>query len=563
MKKRVVNIIAELLINEGVEHIFGVTGKTIAPFLDALLDYKNISFISAKHESGAALMAYGYAQGSRKLGVCCGSTGGGSTNLATGVATAYMNSVPMLVFTGQISTAEFGKGAFQESTGYGQSIDTVGFFKSIAKESFSLINPRTAADSIKYAIRSATSGRMGPVHINIPFDVQLAEADFELLKYRKEALEKEFLCESKLMTEAIGLIEKAHNPVFLVGWGGVQSGAGKEIIDIAERLNVPVATSIQGKGAIPTSHPLCLGIVGICGHPVAADYVFEKSDLLIAVGTSFSEFSTYSWDERFLKHKKIIQIDIDSREIGKNFTVETGLTGDARVIISQMNQKLASLNIQAKTSGDEVKKMIKTQGRLINPQMMDDNTIPIKPQRLMKEIGKYAPADTLFLADSSSHWAWAMHYLPVGERGGFYPTLGLGAMGASICSAIGLKLSKPANPVICICGDGSFLMSGNEIATAEQYSIPVIWVVFNDSKYNMPEFSIRKMFNRTIGVELGKNNFAKYAEALNVKGYRIETPEELTEALAEAVSLNRAVVLDVVVDSSEIPPLGQRKLKSE
>jgi acetolactate synthase-1/2/3 large subunit len=204
MKKRVVNIITESLINEGVESVFGVTGKTIAPFLDALLDYNEIDFISSKHENGAALMAYGYAQGSGRIGVCCGSTGGGSTNLATGVATAYMNSVPLLVITGQISTSEYGKGAFQESTGLGQSIDTVDFFRSITKESFPAVNPTKIVETIQYAIRSATSGRMGPVRTGA--NIILGSSFLEMGALR----------------ETLNLIESSENPVFLVVWGAVQ-----------------------------------------------------------------------------------------------------------------------------------------------------------------------------------------------------------------------------------------------------------------------------------------------------------------------------------------------------
>jgi acetolactate synthase-1/2/3 large subunit len=559
MKKRVVNVIAELLIRENIEYVFGVTGKTIAPFLDALLDYQEIDFIAAKHEGGAALMAYGYAQGRGNIGVCCGSTGGGSTNLATGVATAYMNSVPLLVITGQVPTTDYGKGAFQESTGFGQTMDTVDFFRSITKESFAAINPDKIFEIIKYAMRSAVSGRMGPVHVNIPFDIQQAEIEFEHKFFGKRFSPYGFLFESKGVQEALTLIERCRKPVFLVGWGGLQSGAHKEIIDIAEKLNIPVTTTLQGKGAVPSEHPLCLGVVGICGHPMAAEYLFEQSDLLIAVGTSFGEFSTYGWDERFLKNKMIIQIDIDNREIGKNYSVEIGLTGDAKVIIHQMKLMIDKNEVKAK-SGEDVANYIKFRDRWVNKHLMDDDSSPIKPQRLLKEVKETVPDNTFFLADSSSHWAWAIHYLSIGTAGNFFPTLGLGAMGASISSAIGVKLSNPDNPVICICGDGSFLMGGNEIATAAQYRIPVIWIIFNDSRYSMPEASIKKMFNRTIGVSLGKTDFSKMAEALNVKGYRVDSPKAFAMALKEALLLNKPVVIDAIIDQGEMPPIGQRKL---
>ncbi|PWD99106.1 thiamine pyrophosphate-binding protein [Marinilabilia rubra] len=563
MQKRVANVIAQLLINKKVEYVFGVTGKTIAPFLDALLDYEQIEYIAAKHENGAALMAYGYAQGSGNIGVCCGSTGGGSTNLATGVATAFMNSVPMLVITGQVSTQDYGKGAFQESTGFGQSIDTVDFFRSVTKESFAAINPLKVADAIEYGIRSAQSGRMGPVHINIPFDIQQAEIDLSKPDFNSRAHTNGIVGESTGLKEALSLLDSAQKPVFLVGWGAVQSEAHKEIIEISENLEIPVATTIQGKGAIPSDHPLCLGVVGICGHQVAVDYVFDQSDLLIAVGTSFGEFSTYGWDSRFLSKKKIIQIDIDNREIGKNYPVEIGLTGNAKIIIHQLNLMIRKAGIKAKPSGRLVSEFINSLGRVMNPEKMGDNSVPLKPQRLFELVNKISSDNTLFLADSSSHWAWSMHYLKIKKNGNFYPTLGLGAMGASIGSAIGIKLSRNDNPVVCICGDGSFLMGGNEVATAGQFNIPVIWIVFNDSRYGMPEASIKRMYNRTIGVSLSDTNFAKMAESMGVTGFRVDNSHDFARAYKDALALGQPVVIDVLIDKTEIPPIGKRKLIPE
>ncbi|MEI6347731.1 MAG: thiamine pyrophosphate-binding protein [Bacteroidota bacterium] len=560
MKKRVSNVIIELLLEENIKYIFGITGKAISPLIDAILDYESIDFISSKHESGAALMAYGYAQGSSNIGVCCGTTAGGSTNLATGVATAYMNSIPLLVITGQISTFEYIKGAFQESTGFGQSINTVDFFKPITKESFSIITAEMVVDALRYAIKSATSGRMGPVHVSIPFNIQLEEIEYNHKVNVEKPLLSSLFFDNSSINETLNYIKSASKPVFLIGWGGVLSGANIEIIHIAEKLKIPIATTLQGKGAIPTNHPLCLGIMGVCGHQIAADYIFEESDLIIAVGTSFGEFTSFNWDKRFLKDKNIIQIDIDSREIGKNYPVAIGLVGDAKVIIHHLKDIIDKSNINIKNSGLEIEKQIKSTIKYFNSHLLDNSSIPIKPQRVMNELANIAPDNTIFLADSGSHWAWAMHYLPICKNGGFYPAIGLGAMGASICSSIGVKLGKPNNPVICICGDGSFLMNGNEIVTAEQFNIAVIWVILNDSKYNMPEKSLKKMFNRTIGVTLSKTNFLKVAEAYNVKGYRVENPNELQKVFTEALTLNKPVVIDIVIDPEEVAPFGQRKL---
>ena len=559
MKKPLPHVILDQIIQEKIEYVFGVTGKAISPFIDAILDYRSLKFISSKHESGAGLMAFGYAQGTGKVGVCCSTTAGGSTNITTGVATAFMNSIPMLVITGQSSTHEFGKGAFQESTGLGQSINTVDLFKPITKESFALANPQSAGETIRYALKSAKSGRRGPVHVNIPFDFFHKEIENSTLTNKTSLFAENHQGINGGLDDVIRMIEQASNPVILTGWGTVLTGGQHEVIKLAEYLGIPVATTLQGKGAISDDHPLHLGILGVAGHAPAKTYVFEKSDLLIAVGTNFDEFTSFNWNQDFLNNK-IIQIDIDYREIGKNYAVDVGLVGDAKTIIANIRQIIEEAGINKKASIQDSVDFVKSTGKYENPEMMSDDSIPVKPQRLMKEIGENTPDNTIFLADSGAHWAWGMHYLPVRDGGGFYPTIGLAAMGASVCSSIGVQLSKPQQPVVCICGDGSFLMNGNEAATAEQFDIPVVWVVLNDSLYNLPASSLNKMFNRQIGVELSKTNFSKLAEAYNVKGYRVEAPGELQEVIKEAVNANKPAVIDVVIDPDELPPVGQRKL---
>ncbi|MFW6020149.1 MAG: thiamine pyrophosphate-binding protein [Bacteroidales bacterium] len=559
MKKPLPHVIIDQIIHEEVEYVFGVTGKAISPFIDAILDYPELNFISSKHESGASLMAFGYAQGTGKVGVCCSTTAGGSTNMVTGVATAYMNSVPLLVLTGQSSTHEYGKGAFQESTGIGQSINTVDLYKPITKESFALANPHTIAETIRYALRSAMSGRKGPVHVNIPFDFFHKEIELKTFDNGINLSTKNYQCTNAGMEEVIRLMEQAAAPVLLTGWGTVLSGAEQEVVKFAEQFEIPVATTLQGKGVISYDNPLHLGVLGVAGHATAQEYIFEQSDLIIAIGTNFDEFTTFNWNPVFLK-KKIIQVDVDYREIGKNYPVAAGFVGDARLILTNIRKKLEEVGVEKKALKQKISDVVNNTGKFANPKIMSDDSIPVKPQRLMKEIGENTPDNTIFLADSGAHWAWGMHYLPVREGGGFYPTIGLAAMGASICSSIGVQLSKPDNPVVCICGDGAFLMSGNEVATAEQFDIPVIWVVLNDSLYNLPATSMLKQFNRQIGVHLSKTDFSKLAEAYNVKGYRVEDPNDLSAVIKEAIAEKKPAVIDVVIDPDEFPPVGQRKL---
>lgn len=561
MGKKIVDLIIDLLIQENIHYIFGVTGKAISPFIDAILNDNIIHFISAKHEANAALMAFGYAQGSDQIGVCCATTGGGATNLTTGVATAYMNSIPLLVFTGQTATTEFARGAFQESTGYGQSINVVDLFKPITKESFSINIHQNILEKIQYAIKSATSGRMGPVHINIPVDIQNREVDhIEIPQSINHRFDHEACCSTDAIITFFKLFEQSKHPLLLMGWGSVLSSANRSLVEIAEILNIPIITTIQGKGAISANHHLALGVIGLAGHHSAKEYLFEQCDLLIAVGTSFGEFSTYNWNKDFSKHKKIVQIDIDSRELGKNYPIELPLIGDASAIATQIKEAIPHLKPIPKRYDHYIQRVIDSGIKYQSAYMIKSDATPIKPQRLMGEIRKNAPDNTLFLADSGSHFVWAAHYIPIYQGGNYYPTFSLGSMGASIPSAIGVKLSHPQNPVICICGDGSFLLSGNEIATAAQYNIPVIWIILNDSKYSLPELSIKKMFHRIIGTTLPKIDFSDFAKALNVTAYRVEDPTKLSEVITKALLAHKPIIIDVVIDPKECPPIGDRKL---
>jgi len=558
MQKKVANVIIEYLRQEKIKYIFGITGKAISPLFGAVEDYNDITSITTRHEGGAAFMAYGYAQASKTIGVCCGTTGGGSTNLLTGVATAYMNSVPMIVITGQVPTKDYGKGGFQESTGEGRSLNVVELFKATTKHSTQLINPNKVEDVLRNAIRIALSDRMGPIHINVPLDINFKEVDYELKSREFFVPTSKSACNNESVERAVELIERANKPLFLTGWGTIINDGHHEVIKIAEKLNIPIATTLQGKGAIRTNHPLCLGIVGLCGHEPAINYAFEEADLLIAIGTTFGEFASLNWHQGLATNKKLIQIDIDATEIGKNYSVDLGLVGDAKTVLQQIHTQIERRSVFPKSFKHNLSETGWEINKYSEPGKMESLSIPLKPQRVLKERRDSTPKQTIFLADSGSHWGWAMHYLPIYEGGAIYPTIGLGSMGAGVCSAIGIKLAKPSSPVVSNCGDGSFQMNGNEIATAKQFKVPVIWIIFNDSRYGMVYHATKKIYGRACGAMLYDVNFAKIAEGFGVRGYRIEKPNELADKLPKAIRLNEPVVMDVLIDPEECPPVGQR-----
>ena len=342
-KIRVTDFIVKCLNEmEGVDYIFGITGKSISAMVDACWNIENVKFITARHEAGASYMAYGYAQSTGKIGVCLGTSGGGATNMLTGIATAYMNSVPMIAFSGQVPIANFGKGAFQESTGIGRTINVVDIFKPMTKASFSIEHPSLVPKLLSYAIREAFSGRPGPVHISLPIDVQLAEIDEQEIQIFKPTFATPLpLIDKGEFEKGINLIKASKQPVLFVGWGTSVSNAAAEVLEFAERLDIPFMTTPQAKGVMPADHPLYLGVMGLGGHDTTIDYL-THSDLLIAVGTSFNEFGTLNWDKSLKIVDKVIQIDIDATEIGKNITVDVGMVGDAKAIFALLNRKIST-----------------------------------------------------------------------------------------------------------------------------------------------------------------------------------------------------------------------------
>lgn len=326
---------AELLIKcletHGVEYIFGIPGGALTPLNNAV--YKStIKPIVTKHEEGAAFMADGYARVSGKIGVCCGTSGPGATNLTTGIASSFADSIPLLVLTGQVATSVFGKGAVQEFAGGGLSI--VDMFRRITKYSDIIINEQRVQEMVSKALRISLSSRTGPVHLNLPTDImkrEVSERDISISIGQTAVFDREGV------KQAARFLLNAKRPVIIAGWGAVLSRADAEIKELAEMMDIPVATSPKGKGVFSEIHPLSLGVLGFAGSPAAKEYITESGvDVMLAVGTSFNEWITSGWDTKLLPSEALIQIDIDADEIGKNYNVDVGIGGDARVVLREL-----------------------------------------------------------------------------------------------------------------------------------------------------------------------------------------------------------------------------------
>lgn len=556
MKISTAQLLLRYLEGEGVEYVFGVPGTSLIPFYDALNHQDYVKPILAKHEEGAAFMADGYARVSRKLGVCYATSGPGATNLVTGVANAYMDNIPLLVLTGQVPTSIYGKGTFQDSTKEG--IDSVALFDPLTKFSEMIISKYKMPELLREAIRIALSGKRGPVHLSFPKDIMAEEIEEELIPPQRYRVEPGYF-DRRLVIEAADKLVNAHKPAILVGSGVIASDASMEVLELAEMLNIPVATSPKAKGAFPEDHPLSLGILGFSGSPAAEEYLQGNIDVLLVIGSSLNQLTTGSWNPKLKPSEYLIHINIDPEEINKNYPADIGLIGDCKTVINEMSfriiRELPKHDFNQERPVEKIQEFKRKVGMFLEEEKMYSDHVPIKPQTLMHELQKALPEDTILFVDTGSHICWAIHYLQF-KQPNFYSPFGLLAMGYSTAAAIGGKLAAPDHPVIALVGDGCFQMNGMEVATAVNYDIPVIWIVENNALLGLVhELQKFDLGENTVSTTFQEINCAKIAEGLGAQGYRIERPGEIGEILKEALESEKPTVIDVRIDDKEVPPI--------
>ncbi|MBM4241108.1 MAG: thiamine pyrophosphate-binding protein [Euryarchaeota archaeon] len=568
MKITTATLLLEYLDGEGVEYIFGVPGTSLVPLYDAVNKQKAIKPILTKHEEGAAFMADGYARVSGKLGVCYSTSGPGSTNLVTGVANAYMDNVPILVLTGQVPTSVYGKGTFQDSTKEG--VDSVALFDPITKFSEMILSKYKMPELLREAIRIALSGKKGPVHLSYPKDIMELKIEGGLLPPRAYKVRSNYF-DRKLVIDAAEKLVNAKKPATLVGTGVMISGAVSEVLELAEMLNIPVATTPKAKGAFPEDHPLSLGVFGFSGSPVAEKYLLGDVDVLLVVGSSLNQLTTFSWDPNLQPTDSFIHVNIDPAEIDKNYVADIGIVGDCQAVLNEISfrvlRELQTHDFDRERPVEDIVKFKETVGMFVNPEKMYSDSVPVKPQTLMREIQENLPEDTILFVDTGNHICWAIHYMQF-RKPNLITAFGMLSMGYATAAAIGGKLAAPERPVVAIVGDGCFMMNGMEIATAVNYDIPVVWIVQNNSKLGLVhELQRFTLGDNTVSTTFKEVNIAKIAEGLGAKGYRINKPGELPEILPEAIESSLPTVIDVVIDPDEVPPIerwvkGERALRT-
>lgn len=559
MKTTVADVVMKFLEAEGVEYIFGIPGTTIVPLLAATNRNKAVRPILAKHEEGAAFMADGYARVKGGFGACFATSGPGATNLMSGVANAYMDNVPILVLTGQVETSVYGKGAFQDSSKEG--VDSVKMFEPITKHSSMIISKHKAIEDLQAALRVAMTGKKGPVHLSLPKDIQNAEIEFSGVTTSSFRLPVEYF-DRRLVIDAAEQLVQAKRPAMLVGSGAVSSGACDDIKELAEMLNLPVATTPKAKGAFPEDHPLSLGVLGLCGSPLAESYLKSgETDVLFVVGASLNQMTTMSWDPRLAPTKCLIHVNIDPAEMGKNYPTQIALVGDARTIINEVAfrvlRHLTKGELHLEERAKTVEELRAKVGTCLKSDLLDSDSVPLKPQRIVKELQETLPEDAILFVDVGNSINWVVHYMKFRRPGSVITPFGMLTMGYGISAAVGGKLAAGKRPVVCLAGDGCFMMNGMEIATAVHNNIPVVFIILNNQKlglvHDLQTFSLGE---NTVATRFPKINAAKVAEGLGAVGHIVEKPGELKRLLPEAIASGKTTVIDCIIDPTEVPPLS-------
>jgi len=541
---------------EGVRHLFGILGGQILDVYDefARTDPKDLRHILVRHEQVAAHAAEGYAKASGKVGVCIATSGPGATNLVTGIADAYMDSVPIVALTGQVPTSLIGNDAFQEA-------DIVGITMPITKHNFQLTRSEDIPRTFKAAFKIASTRRPGPVLIDLPRDVQQGKVerfiypkDVDLPGYKTEVGGGHPV----QLKKAAEMLLAAERPVIISGGGVIISNASAELRKIADTLMIPVATTLMGKGSYPEGTPLSLGMVGMHGRKTANLFVTE-SDLLFVVGCRFSDRIT--GDIRtFAPSAKIIHLDIDSAEIGKNVRVDLPIVGDAKPVLKNL---LRIIEAKKSKGGTPWHSKLEQYKREFGP-CWDHEDTPIKQQRVMKELDSLIDAKTIVTTEVGQCQMWAAHFLNIKNPRQFITSGGLGTMGFGFPAAIGAKVAMPNHKVIDVGSEGSFLMTCQDLATCKEEDIPVTVLLLKNKWLGMvkqwQELFFDKRYSHT---SLGDTpDFVKLAEAFGAKGIRIERPGEIREGIRTALESGETHVLDVLVDPAEhvlpmVPPRGQ------
>ena len=537
-------ILLECLSRLGIKEIFGYPGGAVIPIYDELYSFKDIKHYFARHEQGAVHEADGYARSTGNVGVCLATSGPGATNLVTGIMTAHMDSIPLLAITGQVTSTLLGKDAFQES-------DIVGITVPITKNNYLVQDIRELPRILKEAYYIASTGRPGPVLVDIPRDIQLEEIPYDEFK---KLYEQEFELEGYnpvyeghkgQIKTAIKMIKDAKKPLIIAGAGILKGHAYDELKEFVDKTNIPVAMTLLGLGSFPANHELALGMIGMHGTTYA-NYAANEADLVIAAGMRFDDRVTGN-PQKFLPNAKIIHIDIDPAEIGKNKLIDVPIVGDLKNVLAELNQKVPKLSHTKWL--DEVAKL-KKKYSLTFRKTEEDVLIP---QEILFEINKLTKGEVIVATDVGQHQMWTAQFIKFNNPYTILTSGGAGTMGFGLPAAIGAQVANPDKKVLAIVGDGGFQMTFQELMMLKEYNLPVKIFIINNSYLGMVR-QWQELFHekRYSSVDLSYNpDFIKIGEAYGIKSIQLKNKKDLKKYLKKILESDEAVLVECIVEKEE------------
>ncbi|HIG46878.1 MAG TPA: thiamine pyrophosphate-binding protein [candidate division Zixibacteria bacterium] len=543
----------------GVEYIFGLPGHGNMNILDAIYDSNQISFKLVRHEQAAAHIADGYARISGEVGVCCSSVGPGAANMIMGIATAYFTSSPILAISGGIITKQAGRGQLQE-TSRAETPTDQGYMQALqpfTKKVWDIQQPVRTGEIVRKAFAIAQADRPGPVAIEYPWDLQAEYVDeVDIQVPEKYAYGRGVRADKTALQKAADYLCQADCPVIVAGNGAMIGEAGPEVVELAELIGAPVATSFVAKGIIPEDHPLSIGMVGWLGHPVAHEMIREHADIVFAIGYRFSDEATSWWTEGrpYVKENRFIQLDIQQQELAKNYPVEVGLLGDAKASLRELIDLIRDRG--GRPGYEKSSQWIFDVTRAFHLDLPDAEKTPMESMVIADRLRALLPRDSILSIDTGTHAHYFSAFYPIFGPRRFLNPGGWTPMGWGPAAILGAKLAAPDKVCVSISGDGGFLMVCQEIVTAVEWNVPVIWLVFNDQALRAIRDGQKEAYEgRIIGTEFTQpTDFAAMARSMGALGIRVTHVDELSGAIDQAISYNRPCVIDLQVDQEAIYP---------
>ncbi len=542
--------IIKALEDIGVDTVFAGSGQSDADLLFALDESDKINTVIIRNEQAASFMACGYAMFSDKLGVCITTAGPGAFNLFSGMAVALSDSLPILGVTGYAAKASIGKGDLGETTGHHRTPDSQAMFAATTKATYLIECPEQTCHVLEQAINTAFEGRPGPVHIHLPYDVAPQEVpNYRPIKFNIEPV-LPMPKKARQLAGALAAAMQAKKRILaLLGYGCIRSHAEVAILQFLERYQIPWMTTMDAKGILPENHPLCVGTTGVSGDP-GAKLMFKQADLVLAMGNSFAKWSAWKSQPDIYDDKTLLHVNIDRKDINKVYAPDYALISDIKPAVAAIAEALDQVGPPVAQAEPIIEKYAH--------QKLEQKTDKIHPGMLAQQIGRLAPERAIIMGDAGAHMLWLHAYMELNSWQNYQNPGSFGPMASHVNGVIGVQCANPERRVICGCGDGDYQMAGFELMTAVQNRIPVIWIIFNNSEFNvirMLQLSMpdsKEVFNRFLNPD-----FAAYARTCGARGYRVEIIEDFEPAFRDALSAQgQPSVLDVIVDADTFPPFS-------